>query len=121
MKCVYDLRRHYILIQFAIGGGGGGGENDFRVLLLLEVTLVWRYVKRYGVGKKQTGKEYTLQLKIFQHHYNDVIMGVMAFQITSLTIVYSKVDIKENIKTPRHWPVWGEFTGDRWIPRTKGQ
>ena len=29
--------------------------------------------------------------------------------------------MKENIKAPRHWPLWGEFTGDRWIPRTKGQ
>ena len=28
---------------------------------------------------------------------------------------------KKNIKAPRHWPLWGEFTGDRWIPRTKGQ
>ena len=32
-----------------------------------------------------------------------------------------KVQIKENIKDPRHWPLWGEFTGDRWIPLTKGQ
>ena len=29
--------------------------------------------------------------------------------------------IKENIKAPRHWPLWGEFTGDRWIPPTKSQ
>ena len=29
--------------------------------------------------------------------------------------------IKENIKAPRHLPLCGEFTGDRWIPRTKGQ
>ena len=29
--------------------------------------------------------------------------------------------IKENIKAVRHWPLWGEFTGERWIPRTKGQ
>ena len=28
---------------------------------------------------------------------------------------------KENIKDPRHWPLCGEFTGDRWIPRTNGQ
>ena len=27
---------------------------------------------------------------------------------------------QENIKAPRHWPLWGEFTGDQWIPRTKG-
>ena len=47
-------------------------------------------------------------------HYNDVIMGMMATQITSLTIVYSTViraQIKENIKAPRHWPLCGEFTG----------
>ena len=28
---------------------------------------------------------------------------------------------KENIKAPCHWPLCGEFTGDRGIPRTKGQ
>ena len=53
-------------------------------------------------------------------HYCDVIMGTMASQITSLTIVYSSVylaQFKENIKTLRHWPLCGEFTGDRWIPR----
>ena len=28
---------------------------------------------------------------------------------------------RENIKAPRHWPLCGELTGDRWIPHTKGQ
>ena len=49
-------------------------------------------------------------------------MAANASQITSLAIVYSIVIralIKENIKAPRHWPLCGEFTGDRWIPRTK--
>ena len=32
-----------------------------------------------------------------------------------------RAQVKESIKAPRHWPLWGEFTGDRWIPRTKGQ
>ena len=51
-------------------------------------------------------------------------MRAMASQITSLTIVYSavvQVMSKENIKAPRHWPFCGEFTGNRWIPRTNGQ
>ena len=50
-------------------------------------------------------------------------MGAMAFQIISLTIVYSTVysGADQNIKAPRHWPLCGEFTDDRWIPRTKGQ
>ena len=57
-------------------------------------------------------------------HYCDVIMCTMASQITSLKIGYITVcqaQIKENIKAPRHWPLCGEFTGDRWIPRTNGQ
>ena len=54
-------------------------------------------------------------------HYNDVIMSAMASQITGVSIIYLTVSfvqaqIKENIKTPRHWP----FIGDRWIPHTKG-
>ena len=35
-------------------------------------------------------------------------MGAMAYQITSLTIVYStvfQVQMKEDIKAPRHWPL----------------
>ena len=28
---------------------------------------------------------------------------------------------KKNLKAPRHWPFSREFTGDRWISRTKGQ
>ena len=57
-------------------------------------------------------------------HYTDVIMGAIAFQITSLTIVYSTVYSgadQRNIKAPRHWPLWGEVIGHRWIPRTNGQ
>ena len=53
-------------------------------------------------------------------HNSDVIMSTMASHTTSLTSVHSTVysggDIyKKNIKAPRHWPLWGEFTGDRRI------
>ena len=34
---------------------------------------------------------------------------------------FIRVQIKENIKAPRHWSLYGEFTGDRGIPRTNGQ
>ena len=37
-----------------------------------------------------------------------------AYQL--FTQPYVKAQIKENIKAPRHWPLWGEFTGDWWIP-----
>ena len=53
-------------------------------------------------------------------HYSDVIMGAMASHITSLAIIYSTVysgadQISASLAFVR------EFTGDRWIPRTKGQ
>ena len=63
--------------------------------------------------------------KMYLINYNDVIMSSMASSITSLTIVYYstviQAQIKEKVKAPRHWPLWGEFTDDRWIPCTKGQ
>ena len=54
-------------------------------------------------------------------HYSDVIMSALAYQITSLFNRLFKAQIKENIKAPRHWPLFGEFTGHRWIPRTNDQ
>ena len=55
-------------------------------------------------------------------HYIDVIMGAMASQITSLFSVYSTVysGADQNFKAPRHWSLCGEFTVDRWFPRTNG-
>ena len=40
-------------------------------------------------------------------------MSAMASQITGFSIIYStffQVQIKENTKAPRHWPLLGEFT-----------
>ena len=57
-------------------------------------------------------------------HYSDVMMSTMAIKSSAsrlLTQPLVQAKIKENIKAPRHWPLWWEFTGDRWIPRTKGQ
>ena len=71
-----------------------------------------------------SGAETEIMTEIGQYHYDDVIMSAIASQITSLTLFTQpliKAQIKENIKAVRYWPLWGELTGDRWIPRTKGQ
>ena len=34
---------------------------------------------------------------------------------------FGQAQIKLNIKAPRHWSLWGETTGDWWIPLTNGQ
>ena len=57
-------------------------------------------------------------------HYSDVIMGALASQITSLTIVYSAVysgaDERKH-QSSASLALCGEFTDDWWIPRTNGQ
>ena len=63
-----------------------------------------------------------LKIHAAQYHNNDVIMSVMASQITSLTIVYSTVRSKKTSKLrvtglcPGNSPVTGE-----WIPRANGR
>ena len=49
------------------------------------------------------------------NHYDDVIMGEIACQITSLTIVYSAVYSDSNqskYNAPRYWSLCGEWTGE---------
>ena len=50
-------------------------------------------------------------------------MSLMASQITSVSMfakAFIQVEIKENIKALRHWPLWGESTGDRWSGPCEG-
>ena len=67
-----------------------------------------------------------LRLVLFLcNHFNDVITCAMASQITSLTIVYSTLNLRHRSKKTSTLRVTGicerNLTGDWWIPRTKGQ
>ena len=42
-----------------------------------------------------------------------------ASRLSAQTFVQTQ--IKKSIKAPRHWPLGGEFTGNRWIPLTTVQ
>ena len=85
-----------------------------------------RWTKCYFLIRPLIGRS-LLRSPPNEFHYNDVIMSAMASQITNRTIVCSTVysgfdqQIKENIKAPCHWPLWGEFTVAWWIPRTKSR
>ena len=56
-------------------------------------------------------------------HYSDVIMSAMVSNHQPHDCLLNRLDAdkKINIKALRHWPLWGEFTGDRFFPHTKGQ
>ena len=58
-------------------------------------------------------------------HYNNVMMSVIVRLKSPASWVFTQPFIQgadqRNTIAPRHWSLWGEFTGDRRIPRTKGQ
>ena len=57
-------------------------------------------------------------------HYSGIIMSAVRLKLPGFRLfTQSSVQeqIKENMQGPRHWSLWGEFTGDRWIHRPKGQ
>ena len=58
-----------------------------------------------------------------RHHYNEWNPdGVSNHRrLDGLLNRWFQEQIKENIKAPPHWPLWGESIGHRWIPLTKGQ
>ena len=64
------------------------------------------------------------QQQVSIYHYTDVIMGTIASQITSFKIVYSTVYSdadQRKYQGSASLALCGEFTGNRWIPRTNGQ
>ena len=103
-------------------------------------SIVWNVymlVRIYGLIKKHCGNHNQIKHKSTTisnsdtmkalhslKHYNQVMMGAMASQITSIASVtqpFIQARTKENIKVPRHWPLWGEFTSNRWIPHANGR
>ena len=95
--------------------------NIWRILLFTGVPQLQKYIVPVSFEPPYvTEKPVT--------HYSDVIMGAMASQISSPTIVYSTVYSLAALLVLCHvcagnspiTSLWGEFTGDpdRWIPRT---
>ena len=55
---------------------------------------------------------------LLSSHNKDVIMGwrlKWPALLRLFTQSFIEARIKENFKAPRHWPLCGELTGDRWI------
>ena len=91
-----------------------------------------------GAGKKQYQLliNYILRLVIvlrikitqshIQHHSITVTSQCVLRHLKlpasrSFAQPFVQAQIKENIKSRLHWPLWGEFTSDWWIPHRKGQ
>ena len=84
--------------------------------LYAQWSLWWKVVIKGLVNETQN-----LALCVYKH-YSDVIMSAMRLKSPASRLFaepFVQAQIKENIKALRHWPLWGESTGDRWIPHQK--
>ena len=84
------------------------------LLLTKGAVIFWTSCDSYLIDWFQRVK-----FTVFQHWFS---LWRLKSPVSRLfTQPFIQAQIKENIKAQCHWPLWGEFTGDRWIPRTKGQ
>ena len=97
--------------------GALGHKHDQIFSLTLIHFLIWTSVNILPLSRAVVS-QYTT------YHYYDLIMGTIASQITSLTIVcsnvYSDADQRKHQSSESLAFVWG-IQRDRWIPRTNGQ
>ena len=85
-----------------------------KLLPELETTLV---IAAYKCHQVSTSCFHSTVVDGLLDHNSDVTMSAKASQITSISTVCSAVCSgahKRNTKVPRHWPLCGESTGDRW-------
>ena len=70
----------------------------------------------FGLNLGRAVCECTLQ---WRHNERDDVSNHRC--IDCLLNRFFQAQIKANLTDPRHWPLWGESTGDQWIPLTNGQ
>ena len=93
--CLCELRslRFWHLHQT---GNKRNKQGHAIIVMSIRFPLLSFYCRICSVDMKETFclcsiNKYTMRLQIIRLHYSDVIMGTMASQITSLTIVFSTV------------------------------
>ena len=110
--CTQSMQRTWWPVASTIIVTGSYWTNEFE--LELDCWLTMRGIFQSGCFTAQRVRGPPLE---WRHNEHD---GVTNLAPRLFTEPFVQVQIKENIKAPRHWRLWGEFTGDRWIPRTNG-
>ena len=98
-------------------------QNTFRVAIAWPAPLTFSCYQCTSTCP-HTPLKIILKYKIsfslqWRHNKHDGVSNHTALRLFIQPFIQAQ--IKENIKALRHWPLSGEFTGDRWIPRTNGQ
>ena len=91
------------------------------------ITLAYRASEEYNLPdlSPRSWHEFALRYRLISNISHTKSQNLDVWRLKSPAWrVFTQPSIQGQIKVnkaPRHWPSCGEFTGDRWIPRTKGQ
>ena len=113
-------------------------EFHLSLFLRIRLTTSQHWSRQWIDTKKRQAITWTNDDPVFWHlyappglneskssHCSDVMIRAMASQITGVSIVCSTVcsgaDQRKHQSSASLAFLWGESTGDRWIPLTKGQ
>ena len=80
-------------------------ERSDLVILEMAARMAWPIVKESMISEIKISR--TLQ---WRHNERDGVSNHR--RLDCLHNRFFQAQIKENIKAPRHWPLWGDFTGE---------
>ena len=91
------------------------------LLIAMKIFIFWLQYHRSTITRPRYVKRKPRDVSLAR--YSDVITKAMASTITGVSIVYSTVCLgakHKDIKAPRHWPLWREFSVGQRICRING-
>ena len=94
-------------------------DNIFRYISVNENFCILVEISLKFVPKGPINNKTTLVSLQWRHNEHDGISN--HHHLHCLLNCWFRCRSKKALKALHHWPLWGEFTGDQWIPRTKGQ
>ena len=83
--------------------------------------ISWNFIFSFRFTKVSshlsTRNEWTLDEVIaLQGHHNERWWRFKSPAYRLFVPTFVQMEFKQDIKAPRHWPLWGESAGDRWFP-----
>ena len=114
----HEVLSSHLLTRVEVASVSHDERHDIGGVFHKDVFVNIASFQHFTENSGRTGKHGGITVDL-NHNENDGVSNHR--RLDSLAQPLVQAQIRENINAPRHWPLWGEFTGDPWMPHTKGQ
>ena len=121
VKSKSDFLKYQVLYDFFLSLIWKSREDKKGVSSLSHSSICnWYAVRSFKITKMSQNDHFPgWALLQWRHNERDAVSNHR--RLGCLLQQFVQAHTNKNIKAPRHWPLSGEFPGDRWIPLSKGQ